>query len=93
MAPIGPTREKMSSKRLNAAAITREAIVERSASCFTLAFLACFEGPSESVSVQPACDALFWGTSMPGLPFQASIEKEEFFSQAGGKMYQGDSTW
>jgi len=28
---------------------------------------------------------------MPKLPLQASIEKEEFFSQAGGKMYQGGS--
>jgi hypothetical protein len=28
---------------------------------------------------------------MPALPLQASIEKEEFLSQAGGKMYQGGS--
>jgi len=26
---------------------------------------------------------------MPELPLQASIEKEEFLRQAGGKMYQG----
>jgi hypothetical protein len=27
---------------------------------------------------------------MPEHPLQASIGKEEFFGQAGGKMYQGD---
>ncbi len=48
-----------------------------------------FRAPYESVSVQSACDALFWGTGMPEFPLQASIEKEEYFSQAGGKMYQG----